>query len=104
MLEEEFNSTLFTFLDFNFGEFFEKSSPVDFCFAHSGSYGHGFVTRSVLLDSALGVYAFLPLLAILVGYLFYLVVYRLYPFFYQVGPFHFVVFSLFQLSFLVAVC
>ena len=72
MLKEEFNSSLFPFENLNFGEHFGKSSPVDFCFACSGSCECGIFMRSVSLDPAQGFYALPPLSAVSVGYLFYL--------------------------------
>ena len=93
MLKKEFNSSLLPFENWNFGEHFGKSSPVDFCFSRFGSCDHGFFVRSVLLDPARGVYDLLPLSAVLTGYLFYLANFRIYPFCCQVGPFCFMVFA-----------
>ena len=76
----------------------------DSCFVHSGSYERGICARLVSLDLAQGVYVLPSLSADLVGYLFYCAGFGFCPFFHQVGPSHFIVFALFQLSFLVAVC
>lgn len=104
MLKEEFNSSLFTLLDFEIWREIWKSSSVDSCFAHSGSCEHGIIARSISLDPAYGFYALPPLSSVSASSLFYLAVFRLCLFCGQVGPSRFVAFASFQLSFLVAVC
>ena len=104
MLKEEFNSSLLPFWISILESNFRNPLLEESCFVHFGSCEHGFSARSISLDPAREVYALPPLSAILAGYLFYLVVYGFCPFCCQGGPFYFVVFSLFLLSFLVAIC
>ena len=104
MLKEEFNSSLFTLLNLGFWRENWKSPSVDSCFARSGSCERGIDARSVSLDPARGVLALPSLSSVSAGSLFYLAVFSFCLFCGQVGPSCFMVFTSFQLSFLVAVC